>query len=221
MHDATVERVLQAVASDVCVDRSTLAGLLRDRPPPQSVIALLCRPAVRIVRAAVVYLTLYATPREWPLLALCLKHADAGVARLAEHGLWSLWMRAGTAAGNGQLAAAVELIRNADYAAALALLDALVEREPEFAEAHFQRGVALSLLDRNAEAARAYRASLRQNPCHFAAAAALGHACIELGDLPAALHHYRRALHIHPGLDDVREALRRVESIVGARGPGP
>ena len=82
--------------------------------------------------------------------------------------------------------------------------------EPDYAEAHFQRGLAFATLDRNDEAAEAFREALRLNPYHFAAAASLGHACLELGDLPAAVRYYRQALRLHPRLDDVPVALREV-----------
>jgi tetratricopeptide (TPR) repeat protein len=210
--------VLQSVAADVCVDRTTLAMLLDDRPGSDAVVPLLSLPAAPVVRAAVVYIGLYGTIRESPLLVLCLQHSDEGVSRLAEQCLWGIWMKSGTERGNRNLAAGMECIRRGDYHAAEAALGALVASEPTFAEAHFQLGVTLSMLDRPAEAAEAYREALRLNPYHFAAASALGHACVELGDTTNALQYYRRALRIHPRLDDVVDALQHVEDLVEPHG---
>lgn len=215
MSKATVDRVLQAVAADVCVDRTVLATLLKDRPGTEQIVPLLSVAAVGVVRAAVVYLGLYGSFRDSPLLVLCLQHRDDGVARLAEHCLWSLWMQAGTREGNRQLAAALQCIKAEAYPQALALLDSLIADEPAFAEAHFQRGVVLSNLDRPAEAAEAYREALRRNPYHFAASAALGHTLLELGEVGEARHHHQRALQIHPRLHDVRETLRQVDELTG------
>jgi tetratricopeptide (TPR) repeat protein len=214
MSKATVDRVLQAVAADVCVDRSALATLLRDRPSTEQIVPLLSVPAIEVVRAAVVYLGLYGSVQDSPLLVLCLQHRDDEVARLAEHCLWSLWMQGGSREGNRQLAAAMSCIRDEAYAEARTILETLIAQEPGFAEAHFQQGVALSHLDRTHEAADAYREALRRNPYHFAASAALGHTLLELGEVTEARHHYRRALQIHPRLDDVRDTMRQVDELI-------
>lgn len=218
MRNATVDQVLQSVAAGVCVDRGVLDMLLRDRPGTDAVVPLLSVPSVQVVRAAVIYIGLYGTIRESPLLVLCLQHKDDGVARLAEQCLWGIWMRSGTDRGNRSLAAAMECINRGDNTRAETLLTALTAEEPSFAEAHFQLGVALSMLDRVEEAASAFKEALVVNPYHFAAAAALGHALAELGDLPAALHHYRRAQRMHPRLEDVTEALMHIEDAIEPHG---
>lgn len=215
MRDAAVDQVLRSVSADVCVDRQVLATLLRERPGTDAVVALLSVPADPVVRAAVVYIGLYGSVQDSPLLVLCLQHRDDGVAGLAEHCLWSLWMQAGSPVGNRQLAAGVDAIRDEDYSAAVAVLRTLSEQESTFAEAHFQLGLALCLLERTEEAARAYRETLRLNPYHFGAMAALGHANVELGNVPGALRYYRRALHVHPRMEDVRDAVQQIEDMVG------
>lgn len=213
--DATVDHVLESVAPDAGVDRSVLAGLLRKRPHPRAIVPLLSAAAAETVCAAVVYLGCHGSARECPLLAQCLQHEDDSVARLAEYCLWSLWMQGGTERGNRRLAEAIGCIRDGDYAAAVDLLTVLVAEEPFFAEAYFQRGLALCLAGRQEEAARTHRHALRLNPHHFGAAAALGHACVAQGNLPGALYYYRRALRIHPRLEAVPDAIRELEAVVG------
>ncbi len=213
--EATLERVLGSVSSQVRVDRPTLTWLLADRPDVEAVLPLLSLPAEQVVRAGVVYLGLYGTLRESPLLVLCLQHEDDGVAELAEQCLWSIWMQAGSESGNGALVGAIGRIRQQDYQLACEELEQLTEDEPAFAEAHFQLGITLSFLERDEAAAAAYRSCLRLNPYHFAAAAAMGHNCIQQGNLGGALHYYRRSLHIHPRQEDVREAVRELEMIAG------
>lgn len=211
---AAVDQVLESVAADLSVDRATLARLLEERPGPEGVVALLSGSSAYAVRAAVIYLGLYGSFHDSPLLALCLQHEDDGVAQLAEHCLWSIWMQAGTPDGNRRLAEGIERIRVEDYARALGLLDTLIAREPLFAEARFQRGLVLSSIDEPHDAAEAYHETLRLNPYHFGAVAALGHVSVEIGELSDALRHYERALRIHPRLMDVRRALREVRRIL-------
>jgi tetratricopeptide (TPR) repeat protein len=214
-HDATVDRILQRVIPGARVQRSILDALLRDQPKPETLVALLAAADPATVRAAVLYLGLYGTVCESAVLALCLHHEDKSVVQLAEHCLWSIWMQSGSEEGNRHLAAAVGCMKTGDHVAAIKVLDGLLAREPEFAEAHFQRGLALAAADQTAEAEDAYRQALRLNPYHFGAAAALGHACVERGHLQAALHFYRQALRIHPQLEDVPDAVHELESALG------
>lgn len=213
---ATVEQVLHTVAADVPVDRGTLVSLLEQRPSPDAVARLLAAPAVEVVTAALTYLAVFGTPRHRPALGRCLRHPDANVARVAEQALWMLSMRGGSPRGNDRLAAAIRRIEESDFAPATRLLADLLADEPDFAEAHFQLGVALSLLDRHGESAAAHRAALRLNPYHFGAAEGLGHAQVELGDYAAALRCYRLALRIHPRLPNLATAVHELERLVPA-----
>ncbi|MEW6250716.1 MAG: tetratricopeptide repeat protein [Planctomycetota bacterium] len=215
--DATVERIISAVAPGTEFDETLLQSLLGARPRAAEVVQHVSSDDPQVVRTATLYLGLYGTLAECPVLALCLHHADARVVELAERGLWSIWMQSGGREGNRHLANAVQSLARGDGATAVRILSLLVATESNFAEAHFQLGLALSSLDRPDEAARAYRAALRLNPYHFAAAAALGHACIELGNLPAALRHYQQALRLHPRLPDLPQAVHEVETILARR----
>lgn len=213
-YSASVDEFLQAAGPGASVDRGVLGGLLTERPRPEAIVPLLSAAEAARVCAAVFYLGVYGSPREIPVLALCLQHDDAGVAEWAEYALHSISMQSGSTRGNQQLAAAIDCIQNAEYGRAVHLLSLLIADEPDFAEAHFQRGIALCFVNRAAEACQAYRRALRLNPYHFAAAAAAGHACIELGHWAGALHYYRWALRIHPRLSELPEAVAKLESMV-------
>ena len=101
---------------------------------------------------------------------------------------------------------------------ALATLDALIAVEPTFAEAHHQRGIALFLLERPAEAAKAFRRALHLNPDHFPALVSLGHAALNQGELRSAVLYYRQALDLNPRLATVREMVQKLEPAVGGNG---
>jgi len=216
LQDLSAEQVLHAGLPNVPVDRPTLGWLLRNRPSTEVVIGLAGSSDVSVARAAIAYLSACGTMQDCPLLALHLHHNDEGVAELAEYGLWSIWMQAGSPAGNRRLAQGIGCIKSGSYTRAVELLDDLNDDEPEFAEAHFQKGLALAFLNRLDEAAVAYREALRLNPYHFAAAEGLGHIAVEQGQPAAALEHYRRALRIHPRLTAIAGAVRALERVVDA-----
>lgn len=150
-------------------------------------------------------------------LVALLGHRDPAVGEVAEESLWHLWMRAGSPEAVDHLALGVRALRSGNDLIALDIFRRVCEFEPEFAEAHHQRGLALHGLERVDEAVPAYAEATRHNRYHFAAYAALGHIAIERDDYPAALAYYRRALHLHPRLAEIREILPALEAAVADR----
>lgn len=211
---AVVERFMRAAAPTVPVDRGVFGALLAERPRPANTFHLLSHSKLESVRAAVLYIAVHGSMAEAPVLALCLRHRDAGVAEIAEYGLWRVWMEAGSPAGNETLAVGIRLREAGDHPLALRLLGDLAHDEPTFAEAHFQHGLVLAELERHTAARDAFTVAARRNQHHFAAFAARGHACIELDDFAEALRCYRRALAIHPRLHDLTAAVRDLAALV-------
>ena len=210
----TVEQVLCSGTPRIPLNRRALAQLLRDRPKPDTVEPLLSDNEIDTIRAAIVYLGIYGSMRECPPLALCLQHPDEGIVKLAEHSLMCIWMQSGSKRANRRLAAAIKCLDRENYFAASQMLTELVDYEPSFAEAFFQRGVALCYLEQHDYAGRSYRQALQLNPYHFWAAAAIGHTCIESGNFAGALNYYRQALRIHPRMEELPAAIVQLESLV-------
>ena len=207
-----------ADGAGTAADPATLARLLLAQSPDDVLAAVLGSPAGQLQRAAVVALGIKGTPAHGALLTGLLRHPEAGLAELAEDSLWRIWLRAGSARGNTDLARAVELIAGDHLIEALATLDALIAVEPTFAEAHHQRGIALFLLERPADAAKAFRRALDLNPDHFPALVSLGHAALNQGELRSAVLYYRQALDLNPRLATVREMVQKLEPTVGGNG---
>jgi tetratricopeptide (TPR) repeat protein len=207
----SVQQVVQTVAPNVPLDQLVLATLLKERPADETLAGLLLVGAPAATAAALAYVGACGTIDDCGLITPCLRHTDPKIAELAEDCLWRLWMRAGTARGNRGLIAAMRCIEAQQYREAIEMLRLLLREAPDFAEAHFQLGVALCCLERDAEAGRVLERAVRLNRYHFGAIALLGHTRVALGDLEGALRYYRMALEIHPGLADVPDALLEVE----------
>lgn len=209
------ERSHIAAARWEAMDESAVVRLLLTECTVDG-LAVLAQDGIGVVRrAAVMGLGLRGTNKQSRPLIHALRSGDTALADLAEHALWQIWMRAGTSEGDALLRRASGCIRKWEYEEALHLLDSLCALEPMFAEAHHQRGIVLSFLDRPREAAAAFRNALRQDRCHFHAAANLGHMCVELGDMRGAFRYYRYALRLNPRLEGLADAVKGLEPIVG------
>jgi tetratricopeptide (TPR) repeat protein len=189
------------------------AGLLASYCPAEVLAALVSSGGRGVLASVVTALGLAGKPDHASALIPLLKHDDPEVARAAEESLWRIWMRAGSRWGNEQLAYAIGLIGEQRLEEARQVLDGLVSVEPEFAEAHHQRGVVCFLLGRLGEAREAFCRALECNPLHFSAAANLGHVYAQCGQLRLALEAYRQALSLHPRLDGLGEVVLRLEEL--------
>lgn len=89
------------------------------------------------------------------------------------------------------------LLLNRDPAGALALYDALLERQPRSAKFWNERGVALHQLGRYEDAKESYRRAAEVDPTYALALNNLGVALYHGGDPEAAFEAFRRALDDH------------------------
>jgi tetratricopeptide (TPR) repeat protein len=94
-------------------------------------------------------------------------------------------------------------------------LDTLLEKAPQFAEGYNQRAIVHFQTQQWQQAIADCEKALKLNPYHFAAAAGMGRCYLELGKHRAALKAFRSALRINPGMDDVKQAIRALESALG------
>ncbi len=146
-----------------------------------------------------------------PLTRL-LRQEDAMAAEIAEHALWCIWFRASTSLANQELARGTEAMNRGQYDHALAHLDDALQLDETFAEAWHQRGILHYLTEDFARCAQDCRKAIALMENHFGAWQQLGHAQVQLDQLPLALSSYRRALAIHPHLDAVRRAVAALET---------
>jgi tetratricopeptide (TPR) repeat protein len=172
-------------------------------------------PSVEARRAAVLALGLLATMDSNEALAGRLHDDDLQVRQLAIDALWSLWFRGDTAANSHELGRVVGL---SDPDRALAALDALVKKAPNFAEAYNQRAI---LHFRNKDFKKSIadcERVLQRNPYHFGALSGMAECYINLREPRAALKAYRKALRINPNLRGVQETIRALEEALGEEG---
>jgi tetratricopeptide (TPR) repeat protein len=163
-------------------------------------------------RASVFALGLLGSMASNEALAACLHDEDEEVARLASDALWTLWFRGDTSPHSDELH---RIVRAREPEKALAGLNDLIGRAPQFAEAYNQRAIVYFRLEQFDRSAADCEAALKLNPQHFGAQAGLGQCYLRLRKHRAALRAFKVALRINPRLEGVAEAVRTLENTLG------
>ena len=102
-----------------------------------------------------------------------------------------------------------------DYAASLAFLYALLEREPDFPPALYQAGLCYFRLRRYGDCAALFERFVRAAPTEIGATQALGHCYYSLGDYSRARAHYEKVLALQPTSADALRGLALSEMRMG------
>ncbi len=191
---------------------SPLAARLTQACPPDLLVSILTVESDVLKRAALEALGKKGAAEHASIVARFL-HADRTTAAIAESCLWQLWLRSGSPGVDAQLADACTLAQNGRLSEALALLDHIISGRPDFAAAHHERGVVLSLMARSDEAAAAFLRARSHNPHHFSAVLSLGHAYVQQGQYQQAAQCYRQALELNPRLQALPELAQRLEDM--------
>jgi tetratricopeptide (TPR) repeat protein len=115
------------------------------------------------------------------------------------------------------LAAAVEAIASGELHKAKPLLDHLVAKHPDWAEAWNKRATLYYMRNDYAHALADIREVLAREPRHFGALAGLGMIMRDIGDDKKALAAFRQALKQHPHLDNIPDLVKSLSDKVEGR----
>jgi len=140
-------------------------------------------------------------------LAPLLHDPDAMVHQMAEHALWSVWLRSGSCEANHEVARGTRALNRRDFDHALKHFDRAVELDPSFAEAYNQRAIVLYLQEQFERSVDDCHHTVSRMPCHFGAWAGMGHGCAHLGRRDEAIRSYEKALEINPRLEGMRQGI--------------
>jgi len=188
--------------------------------PPQSRAEALAalKSADAATRAeAVVWIANRGSMIDAPLLHERLRDESAFVRNFAEQGLWLLWTRSGDAEIDGLMARATEEMQASRYPQAIALLDQVVQKKPEFAEGWNRRATVHYLAGDLRKSIADCDEVLKRNPLHFGALSGLGQIHLQLEEEEKALQWFRRALEANPNMLGVEMTIRSLEEKVKDR----
>ncbi len=169
----------------------------------------------RIVAAiALLFLTClpaFAQNADLDSLFTQLKTADEAQSRKIEKDIWREWSKSGSPAFDLLLERGRDAMASGDLDAAIEHLTALTDHAPDFAEGWNALATAYYQAGKFGPSIADIEHTLALNPRHFGALAGFG-AMLEQLDRPEqALEVYRAALAIHPHLQGVEDAVKRLE----------
>lgn len=133
---------------------------------------------------------------------------------VAENGIRNVWTRAGSESDRKCLGIIVRLNSAQQFKEAIVRATDLIEKSAWFAEVWNQRAIAFFSLGKYVESIRDCHQSLEVNPYHFAAAAGMGQAYLQLGNHVSALECFRRSLRLNPSLEGVRVQIDRLSRMI-------
>src|SRR5215510_16526684 len=141
--------------------------------------------------------------------------ADEGDTIVEE--IWRVWLQSGRPEIDALMQKALALLQAGQPQAAMPLLDAIVERAPDWAEGWNKRATVLYLLDEYDRSLADIDKVLALEPRHFGALAGRGLIHIAREDYRAALDDYRRARAVNPFLKGAAEIIPSLERKAGER----
>ena len=202
------------------LDHQDSAGLINQvsqRYAPGTLQRLAQDPDRQVRRAAVLGLGFIGDFSANHTMGRALLDDDRTVRTLAQNGIRSVWTRAGNRRQRRQLQTIIRLNSARQYEQVIPRATDLIDKAPWFAEAWNQRAIARFNIEQFDESIRDCHQALELNPYHFAAAAGMGQAYLELNNYVSALESFRRALRLSPDLEAVRAQVVRLRRMVDGK----
>lgn len=148
-------------------------------------------------------------------LARQLRHPDRMVGQMAEHAMWSIWVRAGNDEAKQHFARASIDFSNRNLDAALDGFSKAVQADSNFAEAYSQRGMVHYLREEFDQSLADCLRATHLMPLHFGAWAGAGHCHACMGKARQAVYCYERAKRINPHMDCVDDLIAELREAAG------
>ena len=137
-----------------------------------------------------------------------LKGDDSVRASKAAAALWQLWHRSGDPRLDALLLEGIEAMQDQRLAEADTAFTRLIDTAPHFAEGWNKRATVRYMTKDYAGSVADCRETLARNPNHFGALSGQGLCHMALGEYRQAAEAFRRALAVHPHLENGRVNLR-------------
>ena len=142
---------------------------------------------------------------------------DDSSAKAIEERIWALWVVSRSDTANLLMSRAKTAVEAKNLDLAIKLLNSIVTIKPDYVEAWNRRATIFYLKKDYAASLADIRQVLQREPRHFGALAGLGLIMQEIGDDKRALEVYRRALAVHPRLQNIPDLVKTLTEKVEGR----
>ena len=151
-------------------------------------------------------------------LLVRLADTDEKVRGYAVAAMWQIWSRSGDPAIDKLFARGLEQMQTMAFKEALATLNTIVQRKPEFAEAWNKRATLYFLMGEYDKSLKDCDEVLKRNKHHFGAMSGAGQIHMQLGNPKKALEFFRRAVDVNPNLDGPAQMIPLLEQHLRDKG---
>ena len=131
--------------------------------------------------------------------------------------IWIEWGKSGSAAMDLLLQRGQDALAAGDPQTAIEHLTALIDHAPDFAEGYNERATAYFQIGQFGLSLADIAKTLSLNPRHFGALSGLGMIFEQLNEPDKALEVYHEALKINPHMQDVKDAVKRLDAQLGGQ----
>lgn len=138
--------------------------------------------------------------------------ADPGEAQVIEGAIWRLWTHTGIREVDAVMAQGIHSMNLGAHADALTRFDDVVRRAPGFAEGWNKRATVHYLMGDFTASVADIRRTLALEPRHFGALSGMGLIFDAIGNRPAALKVWEKALQINPHMPSIVERVRQLRT---------
>ncbi len=153
---------------------------------------------------------------ELPELFGKLKSANSPQqAVMIETEIWKKWYERDDNDGGQDMTSVIEAMNNGRYTIAISLLDSLVSKEPDFAEAWNRRATVHYLLGNFEQSLADIEKTLTLEPRHFGALSGVGLIMMQAGEEEKAMHAFEQVLEISPQNLSAAKSIKDLESKLG------
>lgn len=149
-----------------------------------------------------------------PELLRVLQADDPAPRELGRRALEHIWFHRAGRDAYRMLEQAHDATEKKEFQRALAILDRMIERYPDFAEAWNRRGAVYWELGNYEQSAADSERALALNPNHYGAMQGIGICRLQMGDVAAACRYLRAALRLLPHDAATRESLQKCEELL-------
>ncbi len=143
-----------------------------------------------------------------------LKSEDPSIRENATRGLWILWHSQFGPEIENELNEGIQLMDRQQHEQALEMFLSLVEKCPDFSEAHNKLATLLFIMRQYEESIKECEEVLRKIPYHFGALNGMGLCLFDLRRYEEAIHCFQKALEIQPHAKVNRTYIARCRGLL-------